>query len=576
MSRIPPEVIARIREASDIVEVASSGVSMRQSGSKFKGLCPFHEEKTPSFYVDPEKQLYFCFGCQEGGDIFSLIMKLEGVSFIESVRTQASRTGITLPEITSSGDSREFDSAMALQVEAEKFFIKNLESQEGVRARGYLARRGIPEAIIKQYGLGLASKGWGALSDQLKRQNYKEADIVKAGLAVGRRDGKGVYDRFRSRLIIPIRNSTGRVVGFGGRALEDGDEPKYLNSPDSPVFKKGDLLFGLPEARKYASNSRSLVLVEGYFDVLAFAIAGVPAVAPMGTALTSGQARLAGRFADKITLFLDNDEAGKKATLKAFGILGAAGIDARVGMLGSSKDPAELLEASGKEGLAEAAQKTKNIVDFYAESIMKGSGEPSLVERLQVTRTLLPEIRKVRDADARAVYGSYMEERVKVPWVGYGASEIEKPASQPKQALPIAEPKEERLVRALLADSASRKTASGRISASDFITPGLGDLAAKLLENPDLDGPQLATLSEQLQELPKKWLYFLSMDEDKNKGETIYMETYLKDLTEGRKVTAELDRILDEIKDADRQGDKERQERLLKSFEGLQRQVRTR
>ena len=309
MGRIPDRVIEEIRERADIVQVVGRQVSLKRSGSSYKGLCPFHSEKTPSFQVHPDKQIYHCFGCGEGGDVFSFRMRHDGSDFLDTVRELAQEFGVEIP---STGGDRASRSAPLYELndKALAWFRRNLRGPAGGPARAYLERRGVPQDLVDRFQLGWAPAGWDGLLSELRRERASLERATEAGLIAARQSGEGHYDRFRNRLVFPITEPTGKVVGFGGRSLGD-DTPKYLNSPESPIYRKGRALFGLSLAIDPIRQRGRVVVVEGYFDLIALHRAGIAyGVASCGTALTADHAARIndGRTGGNVVIFAFSDD----------------------------------------------------------------------------------------------------------------------------------------------------------------------------------------------------------------------------------------------------------------------------
>lgn len=352
MGLISRHSIDSVLEANDIVEVVSSYVSLdKKSSFNLFGLCPFHEEKTPSFSVSPGKQIFYCFGCQKGGNVIKFIQEIEHLSYPQAIRFLADRAGVTIEEdedgFWKDRFDRQRDAYEALR-EAAGFFYRTLEGPEGKEGRDYLAKRGIDRRLYRKYGLGYAPARGRSLYEELKDKGIKDQVMEEAGLILpDRRQGEGYYDFFRHRVTFPIIDPNGRVLAFGGRALLDKG-PKYINSPDTLVYQKGKHMFGIPQAVK--SSSKFWYLVEGYMDVLALARAGIDhSVAPLGTALTLDQARLIGRYVDRVLILMDSDRAGREASLRAGEILERAGLKARYIFLKEAKDPDDCLKALGPQ-----------------------------------------------------------------------------------------------------------------------------------------------------------------------------------------------------------------------------------
>lgn len=364
---IPEETIAAIRERVPIEELVGEHVTLKKSGASYRGLCPFHNEKTPSFYVHPHRGFYHCFGCQASGDIFSFAMHVEGQTFPEVTRMLAERAGVELPAFdpqleAEQGRKRAFKERLtALMDAATEFYVRQLSKHANAGiARVELKERGITAKTAKEFRLGYAPSGWDSLLSFLNEQGYSPADAEAVGLIVPRRNSDGHYDRFRHRLMFPITDLHGRVIAFSGRALappqgqDDSKEPpaKYINSPESPLYTKGEVLFGLHEARVSIRREGFALLCEGNFDLLALHQAGFSqAVAPLGTAFTEAHAKLLGRFCDQVVLLFDGDAAGRKAAREAHTLVHKAGLSTRVVVLPDGADPDTFLREHGAEAL---------------------------------------------------------------------------------------------------------------------------------------------------------------------------------------------------------------------------------
>ncbi len=317
---IPEETIAEILRRADIAEVIGEHVALRKVGTGYQGLCPFHPDSKPSFHVNGVRQFFHCFGCGAGGNVFHFLMRLHHLTFPEAVRKIAARYGLALPEGESSPEEKrrkdQRDSLLEANDLAAKFFRRFLLGPEGEQARLYLDTRRISRETQEAFGIGLAPQGWRGLVDHLRRSAFPLSAAEDAGLVIRRKEG-GHYDRFRGRLIFPIHDEGGRVIGFGGRALTD-ETPKYINSPDSAVFSKGKNLYGLNLARGAIRDLDSVVVVEGYTDLLALYQAGIRnVVATLGTALTSDHLHTLKRYTDSVIHVFDGDEAGERATVRA-------------------------------------------------------------------------------------------------------------------------------------------------------------------------------------------------------------------------------------------------------------------
>ena len=368
----PEELIEEVRTRNDIVEVISGYVRLQKKGSNYFGLCPFHNEKSPSFSVSPGKQMYYCFGCGAGGNVITFLMEYENQTFPEAVRTLAQRAGIALPEADDSKEARQADSRRAklleINKEAAKYFYYQLRTERGSVGMEYLRKRELSDETMNHFGLGYANKYSNDLIQYLKSKGYSEDLIRDAGLC-NVDEKHGMYDKFWNRVMFPIQDINHRVIGFGGRVMGDG-KPKYLNSPETEIFDKSRNLYGLNFAR--TSRKGHVILCEGYMDVIAMHQAGfTQAVASLGTAFTSGQASLLRRYANEILLSYDSDGAGVNAALRAIGILKEAGMTGRVINLEPYKDPDEFIKALGGEEFQKRLDHAENSFFFELRQLQK-------------------------------------------------------------------------------------------------------------------------------------------------------------------------------------------------------------
>ena len=356
----------QVRDSNDIVEVIGEAVALRPAGTgRFTGLCPFHNETAPSFHVNAERGFFHCFGCKESGDVFGFLMKREGLSFVEALHQLARRAGIPIPETDPKKFSRD-ERLRGANRKALDYYQRALRSEAGRPARAYLKRRGLGEDTIAEYGLGFAPDRWDDLTTSLGKSGIDRVTLVEAGLA---REGKrgGHHDFFRNRLIVPIFDSQGRAAGFAGRSL-DGSEPKYINSPDSPVYRKRSVLYGLHRARSTIRRERSAILFEGYFDCLSAWQAGIGgAVAVCGTALTPDHAKLLAAQTRDVVLAFDADAGGRRATLASLPILLEAQLRVRVAPLSGGRDPDDIIREDGADSFREAIRKAPAFVEFLVD-----------------------------------------------------------------------------------------------------------------------------------------------------------------------------------------------------------------
>ena len=316
------DLIDEVKSRCDIVSVISQYIHLKNSGSNYSGLCPFHSEKTGSFHVNQNKQIYKCFGCGEGGDVINFVMKIENLDFMEAVKLLAEKNGIEFKTNLTEADKKKMAEIKLMQdihLQAARFYFKNLTSSKNA-GYDYLRNRGLSDKIIKKFGLGYSLYSWNSLMDYLLSIGYEKKDLVKSGLVAHKENGDKYYDKFRNRVMFPIFDYRGNVIGFGGRVLDDS-LPKYLNSPDTILFNKRYNLYGLNYAKKSVKND-TLILVEGYMDLISLVEHGIEnVVATLGTALTNEQGKLIKRYASTAVIAYDSDEAGIKATLRAIEIL---------------------------------------------------------------------------------------------------------------------------------------------------------------------------------------------------------------------------------------------------------------
>lgn len=391
-----PDDKERVRDATDIVTVVSQYVALKAAGRNLKGLCPFHGEKTPSFFVNPERQTFKCFGCGAGGDVFEFLMRREGWTFPETLKTLAERANITLsrPGGSQRPEQEQLKRQLyAVMAWAAERFAQALRSPEaGKGARAYLAQRQIPEGLWERFGLGFAPPGRDNLLRAAQRDHYSQELLLAAGLLVEAGEQGSPYDRFRQRWMFPISDLQGRPVAFGGRLLGDMG-PKYLNSPETPLFRKGDLLYALHAARDAARSAGRLVVVEGYVDAIACHAAGLTeTVASLGTALTPKQAQLIKRYAGHAVLMYDADDAGIAATRRAFELLVQAGVSVKAAVLPDAKDPDEYWRKHGAAALKERVDRAVSVVEYALEKALTVVDTRGLDGKLKVVRQIGPLI----------------------------------------------------------------------------------------------------------------------------------------------------------------------------------------
>ena len=413
---IAEDKIEEIKTAADIVEVVSEYVLLKKAGRNYSGLCPFHSEKTPSFTVSPEKQIFHCFGCNTGGNVFSFLMKQDGLSFPESVRFLARRYGVDLPQREMSGKMRQQISEREQLIKINRyamdfFHSKLLKGSQGEKAMTYLNRRGFSRQVIDNFKLGYAPRSWDALLNFLRQKRVPEKLIEKAGLIVARKDRNGFYDRFRDRIIFPIVNMSRQTVGFGGRVMDDA-LPKYLNSPETPVYNKRRILYGLYAAKHKCRQEGTIYIVEGYFDQLALFQRGIEnAAATLGTALSSEHIHLMKGFIKRAVLIFDSDEAGIKASERSVGMFIREGVEAHVVMLPKGHDPDSFVSEFGPDAFYKLAGNALEVMSFLMKTAEKKHGL-SVNGKLAILEDIRRPIASIEDVSARQLYIKELSERL--------------------------------------------------------------------------------------------------------------------------------------------------------------------
>ena len=410
--------VDRVRESSDIFSVVSKYVPLKRKGNKYWGCCPFHNEKTPSFSVSPEKGFFYCFGCHVGGNVFKFISLVENISYFEAVKLQAERLGIELPRLKKNKSKeqieRERQEKLLIEINTlSKDFFHNclVMTSYGETGRKYLESRGISKETIEDFSLGFAPNSWDALTKAfINKKGIKAKQLVEAGLSVS--GSKGIRDKFKNRVMIPIADLYGRIVAFGGRILNESNvqneefkAPKYLNSPETLIFNKGHLLFGLNKASQEIRKQDFAIVVEGYMDVISVYSAGIKnVVASLGTAFTEEQAKLLTRYTRKIYFCYDSDEAGQKATIRALPIILKTGAEVKVIIIPDGKDPDEYIRNHGVESFRELIDKSLSIFDYRLDYVLSHNEHMSSDGKINVLRQLMPILNSVEDMTRKKEY----------------------------------------------------------------------------------------------------------------------------------------------------------------------------
>jgi DNA primase len=414
---IPEDKISEIQNSVDIVDIISEVVLLKQTGRTHTGLCPFHSEKTPSFSVNREKQIFYCFGCGTGGNVFSFLMKQEGLSFIAALKKLARRAGVDIPDQEMNPEMKkridEKEQLYEINKKALAFFQRCLEGSSGQRAVQYLRARGIKKEIIENFQIGFAPRGWDNLIQFCLKEKIGLDGVGKAGLIAARPSGKGFYDRFRDRIIFPIFTLSKQVVGFGGRVLDDS-LPKYLNSPETPIFNKSRTLYGLYQTKEACREASTVFLVEGYFDLIALYQHGVKNVAAtLGTSLTLNHIRILRGFVKKVILVFDSDDAGTKAAMRSASLFRQENVEAQVMLLPEGDDPDTFIFRSGAEAFYESAGQALDIISFLIKSAITKYGL-SREGKLSVMAELKGPLSSIDDPIARSIYIKELSEKLDV------------------------------------------------------------------------------------------------------------------------------------------------------------------
>jgi DNA primase len=534
VSRIPDETIRAIRERIDIVDLVGRYITLKKAGRNYKGLCPFHDEKTPSFNVRPEHGTFHCFGCGEGGSVFDFLIRHDNLTFPEAARALARDCGVEIPESSGQGDSGAAERLEAANETAQRFYCVSLAAPPGAAARDYLARRGVDPETAAELGIGFAPQSWDGVAQALGAARIPLEIGERAGLLRARETG-GHYDLLRGRITFPIQDARGRILGFGGRALADEQQPKYLNTPESPVYRKREAFYGLPHALQAIRRRGRAVVVEGYFDRLALHRAGIEeSVATCGTALTPEHARALARRAREVILLFDGDEAGARATESALEVLLPAGLRVGAAALPPGEDPDTLLERRGADALCALVDGARPALDLVIErAAARGCSTPW--EKDDTVEAVAPLLALVQHPVERASFVTRLCRAATTPErvVEEAVRAARRGASRRDESLPAAPPRRDatdRHLRSLAATLLEFPEQTARIdreellrvvpeSACRSLIEGLIDEVATARE---LD---LARLGERLAPEATKLLYALAADESVVSDEAMAVRT---------------------------------------------------
>jgi DNA primase len=496
-SRDDDGIVEKVAAANDIVEIISQFVPMKRAGRNFKACCPFHGEKTPSFMVQPEKQLFHCFGCQAGGDVFSFLMRYENLSFPEALKVLADRANITLPERRFAGgeDNSQKEKIYEIYQQATVFYQKLFQSDAGRDARAYLAKRGITQATIDEFKIGWAVNDWRTLYDHLTKKGYPEA-LLKQSSLVQQSPKGNYYDTFRGRVLFPIMNLQGKVVAFGGRLIADAEGPKYLNSPENPVFSKRRELFGLNLAKKFIDREwPTLILVEGYKDFLALYQQGFKnTVATLGTALGEDHVRLMKRFVDEVTVVYDGDKAGEAAALRGLEILLEGGMHVKLVSLPKGYDPDDFVHKEGEAAFRELLKTAQDFFDYKLQALLKKYPRADALGLAKISREMLETFQKIKNPVILSEYFKRLSRELRVDEASLksefsnisrrtGIPHEKRAAEAPPKPVVDVIPKEEVLLVALMIEKeAFAEEAGAKLDPGMFQSKGMREAFVQVIE----------------------------------------------------------------------------------------------
>jgi DNA primase len=570
------DFIEHLKSSVDIVAVIGDYVRLRHigTGPRYMGLCPFHSEKTPSFSVHSGHQFYKCFGCNAGGDVIKFVMEMERLTFWEAVRYLAERNGIPLPKRNDLADdeARRRSRLLEIQELAAQHFARTLAGSSGSEARGYLARRGVRPETCQEFALGYAERSGQSVVRLLEHHGFTIEEMELSGLVLRRNEGSGCYDRFRHRLIFPIHSESGKVIAFGGRALDADDQPKYLNSPETPLYHKSDVLYNLNRARKAIHDAGFTILVEGYMDVIGVYAAGIQnVVATCGTALTPSQVSALRRHAIELVVNFDPDNAGRSATEKSIDVLLTEHMQVRVLELPEGVDPDEYILEHSAEAYADLVKNQPRRYFHWLAERARGKFDVRTPEgRVAVFQFLLPQIQKMPDRIERLQVVDDVAEYLKID-AGIVRDEFRKAAAERREPRPLPppvspfKPHEQRLLRALLESPESRPELARRLRAipslAGFVSAGIFEIMLRMIEA--AEPFSYAAVEARLAEEDQNRLALLIHDAAES-ADPITLEQALAalDRLEVDTRKAGMTELKDRIKAAERSGDTQEAVRL--------------
>lgn len=581
MIRYSDEIIENIRQSSDIVNIISQYVALKRKGRNYFGICPFHNEKSPSFSVSPDRQIFHCFGCNAGGNVYSFLMKIEGIGFKEAVEQLAERANIQLPKLENSIDNEKEElkeKVLKINEYAAEYYHQNLYKPQSKMAQDYIKQRKLNNDALKNYRLGYSGK-FDELYQELKKQNFKEKEILESGLV--RKNEKGTYyDFYRERLIIPICDVRGRVIAFGGRILiKDDKQPKYINSPENIVYSKGRHLFGLNVAKK--GNIKKLLIVEGYMDVISLHQRGVTnVVGALGTALTEQQGWLLRRSSEQVILGFDSDSAGQNAIERSIGILQNMGCDMRVLQMDGAKDPDEYILKYGTAKFQKLMDEAISLVEYKVKMLKKNIDLENTIDRIKFLNEIAKILAKVENSIEREVYIDKIAKEYKITpeaiyaeinKIMYANAKEVKNLSKPKPVIKKIEnqkehemnvseevKKRENTIISLLLENENEmyETIKENIQIEDFKYPLNREIVKKVYTEYEKGNFNINSIIDSLDErLQNQITAIMAYDfgiEDKTKGIKDIIKTYKTERLELRKLEI-ISLLNQELKEEERQ-----------------------
>ena len=497
---IPDHIIDEIRDRTDIVTVISDHVVLKKVGKNFKGLCPFHSEKTPSFSVSPDKRIYHCFGCGVGGNVFKFLMEIQSISFPEVLKVLAERAGIPLPRNSSDHSTdpghKERETLRKLNEAATRYFQSLLKNPEGgLSARNYLTSRHFDAETLERYRVGWAAPTWkGLLTHVQQKSSITQEQLLKSGLIIKKEDSSTVYDRFRGRVIFPIKDLHSNIIGFGGRSINEEDQPKYLNSPETLLYQKSETLFGMDQAKQTIRKENQVILVEGYFDQMRAVQHGVEyVVATCGTALTAKQASMLRNHAETAILIFDSDSAGRSAAEKGFDILLEHGMNVKIVVLPDGQDPDSFIQEQGAESFLEKIRNAKPFMESYIDALVRESPGQTPADKVKMANQILPLLAKIKNTVERSAWlekftsKTNIDDRTFLKELSKALTQNQPRIAETKSELAPLLNLEKHLVHLILSDKEMAQMVLLEVDPEDFSDPILKKIAQTCRQKIDND-----------------------------------------------------------------------------------------